>query len=392
MSAILVTLASHYVRGPDDGVYAVARVIDYRFWSRYLAVFNRVGVAARVARTGDVPEDLPRADGPGVEFRDLPDYVGPWQYLRQRRALIHRLRAAIRDYDAFCLRVACPIGTLAWRRLRRLGRPFGVEVVADPWDALGPGSVKSIIRPVARWLADAELRAQCRTAIATAYVTRAALQRRYPPAPGAFTTHYSSIELPAKAIAGQPRTEFGSARRLIYVGTLAVLYKAPDVLIRALAKTGRKDLHLTVIGDGRERPQLEVLAGACGAAGQVTFTGQLPAGQAARQALDQADLYVVPSRQEGLPRAMIEAMARGLPCIGSTAGGIPELLEPEDLVPPGDAGALARKIVELIDDPERLRRASARNLERAGEFLAETLTARRREFYETLKRVSCPGR
>ncbi len=388
MSNLLVTLAPHYLRGPDGNVYAVDRVTDHGFWQRYLTVFDKVGVAARVGRSPEVPEGLPRADGPGVEFHDLPDYLGSWGYARCRGELIRRLRAVIPSYDVFCLRVACPIGTLAWRELRRRRRPFGVEVVADPWDALARGSVKDVLRPIARWTAAAALKQQCLTAAASAYVTRHALQRRYPPAPGAFTTYYSSLELPAEAIAAAPRTYDQRARRLIFVGTLEVLYKAPDVAIRALAATKWRDLHLTIVGDGRERPQLEALTRACGVAATVEFRGRLPSGQPVREALDAADVFIGASRQEGLPRAMVEAMARGLPCIGSTAGGIPELLEPEDLVPPGDERALAVKIVELVNDPDRLRRASVNNLERAVEYVADKLAARRREFYETLKRVA----
>jgi len=59
-----------------------------------------------------------------------------------------------------------------------------------------------------------------------------------------------------------------------------------------------------------------------------------------------------------MPRAMIEAMARGLPCIGSAVGGIPELLSSEDLVSRGDAGALALKIMEVVSQPDRMTRMS----------------------------------
>ena len=82
---------------------------------------------------------------------------------------------------------------------------------------------------------------------------------------------------------------------------------------------------------------------------------------------------------------MIEAMARALPCIGSAVGGIPELLPLEDLVPPGDAAALARKIREVVGDPGRMARMSARNLEKAKEYGEETLRTRRLEFYLQVK-------
>jgi glycosyltransferase involved in cell wall biosynthesis len=82
---------------------------------------------------------------------------------------------------------------------------------------------------------------------------------------------------------------------------------------------------------------------------------------------------------------MLEAMARGLPCIGSTVGGIPELLPAEDLVPPGDAVALAAKIREVAADPERMARMSARNLAKAEEYRDEALRERRLAFYRYVR-------
>jgi glycosyltransferase involved in cell wall biosynthesis len=82
---------------------------------------------------------------------------------------------------------------------------------------------------------------------------------------------------------------------------------------------------------------------------------------------------------------MIEAMACGLPCIGSAVGGIPELLPAADLVSPGDAQALADKIIEVLNDPERMRAMSARNLEKAKEYRKDILDLRRREFYRHLR-------
>ena len=78
-------------------------------------------------------------------------------------------------------------------------------------------------------------------------------------------------------------------------------------------------------------------------------------------------------------------MARALPCVGSTVGGIPELLPPEDLVPPGDAAALARKLREVVTDPARLAAMSARNLSRAGDYNDDVLRPRRVAFYRHLR-------
>jgi glycosyltransferase involved in cell wall biosynthesis len=81
-------------------------------------------------------------------------------------------------------------------------------------------------------------------------------------------------------------------------------------------------------------------------------------------------------------------MARGLPCIGTTVGGIPELLPPEDLVPPNDPYALAAKIKEVLRSPERMARMSMRNLQKAQEYREEVLQARRRAFYQAVKEIT----
>jgi glycosyltransferase involved in cell wall biosynthesis len=85
---------------------------------------------------------------------------------------------------------------------------------------------------------------------------------------------------------------------------------------------------------------------------------------------------------------MIEAMTRGLPCIGSRVGGIPELLATEDLVAAEDVKGLATKIKEVLTNPERLSRMSERNLQRAQEYRPEVLIKRRNEFYRFLRQAT----
>lgn len=176
-------------------------------------------------------------------------------------------------------------------------------------------------------------------------------------------------------------------KKIIFIGSLDQLYKAPDILIHAIhccLKEGI-DVFLTMVGDGRFRPEIESLSRKLNLLDRIRFLGQMTAGEAVRAELDKADLFVLPSKTEGLPRAMIEAMARGLPCIGSNVGGIPELLPPEDMVPPGDVHALASKIREVIRDPERMNRMAERNWKKAHEYHDDILRERRNAFYQYVK-------
>jgi glycosyltransferase involved in cell wall biosynthesis len=384
---LLVNCPQHFDRTPDGQVWTNGQ-FPYSFWTHYLSVFESVMVLARVRDVPKLSSERQSASGIGVRFLGLPDYTGPYQYAIRAPTVATIASKAVQNGSAILLRP--PSETSGWVlwHIRKSGRPYAVEIVGDPYDVFGPNAVRHPLRRVFRGWFTRSLKRQCANACAAAYVTERALQRRYPPAPHAFTTHYSSIDLPDTAFVEAPRTTVPNRSvRLILVGTLAQFYKSPDVLIDAVSTCVREGLNieLVFVGSGRYQPQLEARAAALGIGTRVQFRGQLASAEAVRAELDRADLFVLPSRQEGLPRGMIEAMARALPCIGSTVGGIPELLPAEDLVPVNDVGALARKIHDVLGDRLRMARMSARNLEKAREYRHDVLRYRRLNFYEHVK-------
>ena len=381
---VIVALEHRFVKTPDGAIWTESQ-FPHSFWMRYLEVFDEVRVVARVRKAASVSPMWKRADGEGVSFANVPHYIGPEQYLLKAKQVKHAVRSAVGVNDAVILRVGSQIAQCIEPVLHRNGHPYGVEVVADPYDVFAPGSVRHPLRPFFRWLFPQRLRHTCAGACAASYVTEYALQRRYPPARDAFATHYSDVELPDRAfvtVPRSPRQQMGPFT-LVCVGTLGQLYKAQDVLINAVKLSINEglDLKLILVGDGKHREELQIQTKNLGLEERVCFRGWLTAGDSVRQELDRADLFVLPSHQEGLPRAMIEAMARGLPCIGSRVGGIPELLPSEDMVPAGDVAALAGKIREVVTNSERMARMSVRNLEKAKSYREETLCKRRNEFY-----------
>ena len=178
------------------------------------------------------------------------------------------------------------------------------------------------------------------------FITDHSLQRRYPPRRALFHTHYSSIDLPATAIVGAdfvPKASLRPPRHIVLVAPFRSLYKGQDSLVRAFARLRQyPDTRLSMAGAGIFKGEMRAMADQLGIGGKlVHFAGHVKPGMALYGFLDDGDLFVLPSRQEGLPRAMIEAMARGLPFIGSTpVGGTPELLPQEMLCTPNDVQAL----------------------------------------------------
>jgi glycosyltransferase involved in cell wall biosynthesis len=360
-----------------------------RFWKRYLSVFDSVTVIGRVFKE-NVP-DLAPVEGPGVSFVALPGYSGPTQFWLNYPQIQIQLNQVDFAHSAVILRIPGAVGNTVWQRLNRSNHPYGVEVVGDPHDVFAPGATRHPLRPLFRWWFSRQLRKQCAEAGAAAYVTAYALQQRYPAAAHAVSTSYSSVELSGEgafAPKGRIYQPFvGHSCRLVSVGNMAQMYKGHDILIKSLAICVARglDLTLTLVGEGRYRSELAGLVQHEGLANRVEFTGSLSAGAPIQDRLDHADIFVLASRVEGLPRAVIEAMARGLPCIATNVGGIPELLQSDCLVPPNDEVSLAEKITQFVSDPDLLTAQSARNLGRAQGYAPHVLRGRREQFYQQVK-------
>lgn len=136
--------------------------------------------------------------------------------------------------------------------------------------------------------------------------------------------------------------------------------KAHAGLLRAAAalkrRAGTPAFRLVMVGDGPERERLKALCRELELTDLVVFTGTT-AGVPVYYSL--ADVFVLPSRSEGSPNALLEAMASGTPVVATAVGGVPEVVRSGDtglLVPANDVNALASGIAELLSDQELRRR------------------------------------
>jgi glycosyltransferase involved in cell wall biosynthesis len=159
-----------------------------------------------------------------------------------------------------------------------------------------------------------------------------------------------------------------SAPRLLSVGRI-VYQKGLDLGLRALAQLKDLDWHWSIAGDGPQMDPLKSLAQELGIAERVTFLGWQSKADLT-QAYHRANLFLFPSRHEGMPNAVLEAMASGLPVIATRIAGNEELVldgETGVLVAPEDVNALRDGLRRLLTDAqmrERMGRASRLRVER----------------------------
>ena len=117
-----------------------------------------------------------------------------------------------------------------------------------------------------------------------------------------------------------------------------------------------------------------------GVSNNIYFDGTLPSGQEVYNWMDKLDIYIIPSLQEGMPRALIEAMSRACPCIGSNVGGIPELIENECIIQKKNEKELEYKIIELIEDKDKMKNIAKRNFYKSQEYEKNKLEEKRDKF------------
>jgi glycosyltransferase involved in cell wall biosynthesis len=136
---------------------------------------------------------------------------------------------------------------------------------------------------------------------------------------------------------------------LITVGRLAPP-KDFETLFKALQKLDHGKT--IVVGDGPNRPWVEKFINQNGLSQKIYLLGER---EDVPDLLAGAEIFLLSSRKEGLPRTVIEAMLAGLPVVATRVGGLPELVEDSItgfLVPPGDPEALASVLQKLIEDPD----------------------------------------
>jgi glycosyltransferase involved in cell wall biosynthesis len=190
---------------------------------------------------------------------------------------------------------------------------------------------------------------------------------------------------------GEARARLGldpDAFIVVGLGRLVPI-KGFDLLARALPALIAQipSARVLLVGDGAERAHLGAIAASMGVAERLRMTGETTD---VASYLAAADVVAVPSRNEGMGRVIVEAMALGLPVVATTVGGIPDVVTDGEcgrLVEPEDTDALAAALIELGRDPALRRKLGEAAVRRAEAFSTAVASEKLLALYATLVRA-----
>lgn len=355
--------------------------------ARYTKVFEEVAIVSRQEEIDYKPENMSLSTGERLEFIKVPDFKSIKNYPKKAAAnkIINR---EVKNADCVIARLPSTVGNTAIKYAKRYNKPYLVEVVGCAWDGYWNHSLvgKAIALP-----SFMKMKNLVKNGAYALYVTNEFLQNRYPTRGKEINcSNVSLVEFDDKVLEKRLDKISGLNKNTkLIIGTTAAIdvrFKGQQYVIEALAKLkeqGIVNYEYQLVGGG-DSSYLKSIAEKYDIIEQVKILGSMPHSDVFKW-LDTIDIYVQPSRQEGLPRALIEAMSRGIPAFGAKTAGIPELIEKEFIF------TNTRKNIDEICDilesfnKELMLKQAKRNFNQSQNYDRELIEDRRSTFFNDFK-------
>lgn len=296
-----------------------------------------------------------------------------------------KIKEQVQKSDFAIVRLPSFIGVTAIHYLNKYKKEYIVEMVGCPFDALwNYGNIKGkLVAPIMTVLN----KYYVRKAKNVLYVSNEFLQKRYPNKNYNIECSDVNIEEISKSVLENRLNKIETKKKeepikIGLIGSLDIKYKGHNLAIKAIDLLKEQyNIELHFLGAGNPDNWSNTIE-KYGMKEVVHFDGTLPSGQPVYEWMDNIDIYLIPSLQEGMPRALIEAMSRACPAIGTKVGGIPEILPDKMLIKKKSDKELAKLVLELIQNKKLQEKCAIENFEKAKEFEKEKLMIKRKGFYK----------
>lgn len=347
--SILVSLEHRFYR--SNGIVYTKLAFDQYYWSTYLEEFEKVFVYARIEEVETITSDYKRADTSNVEFIACPYYVGVLEFIRNVPKIMHRSFLVATAHDSFILRSGNVSNSLwIWLFILRKGyaREFPGDIEQGVRGFVSATGAKRLFVALLAKLLDRIARFQAKKALSCAYVSES-VRALYPARAKDKEFVFSGVMLPPAQFR-KLNYQIVSTVNILSVGRLEH-EKGHRYLIQAVAELNQapdsdRKFTLCIVGDGTRKEELQNMCHRLGVSAE--FKGAVVDRDALFKIMAEADVSVLPSETEGMPRSLIECLSLGVPSLGSEVGGIPELLESRFMFKPSDPKEIVTAIERII--------------------------------------------
>ena len=354
-------------------------------WDRYLRHFSSITVLGRGENIEVKKKGLVLSDNNNVNFNLFYSIKGGIDYYRYNKLLNSEIEREIERHDVVLLRLPSEISNVAASICISKNKKYFVEVVGCVWDSNWNYSLKTkLVAPVNYY----KMKKNVYKAQGAIYVTKFFLQNRYPN--NKHTSYASNVNIEnfSNILLKNRNERVYSKNKEFKIGLIAnleVKYKGFDVISKVLAQMNDYNIKLYLVGGGRKEYVKKIIDN-FGVGEKVEIIGSLKSGEEIYNFIDSLDLYVHPSKQEGLPRVVIEAMSRACPVLSSSIAGVPELLDERFMHKPGRSKELLEQLKKVINNKILLYSMSEANFKRSKDYTIEKLTRRRDVFLNYVKK------
>lgn len=359
--------------------------LTYEFFkNRYLDKAKKMTI---ITRTKNISQAIGNIDGYKITNGENV-YVNPIDCYNQipdalikMKKIKKELKKQLDKCDKVIIRMPSVLGVFACEICRQNNIPYMIEMVACAWDGYCNHTNKmgKIIAPF-MYLLTKKCTLKCNCVL---YVTSEFLQKRYP-------THGKQIacsdvvlcdsdDKVLKKRINRINAFNGKSFSICTVANVGMKYKGHIYVLKAIRKLKKDGVNIKyyLAGNGKQE-YLKKYIVKYKLESNVEFLGALPH-EKIFEILDNVDIYIQPSLQEGLPRALIEAMSRALPCIGTNVGGIPELLQSNMIFKKKKVSQLYGMLKSFTKN--QLLDCAKHNFKYSEKFSKNSLDTKRNKFY-----------
>lgn len=316
----------------------------------------------------------------------VPNFKSPTKYFKNKAEAEKIVCDVIKDADYVVLRTQSSIAQIALKYIKKYNKPYIIECVGCSWNSYWNHSMLGkIVAPYMYY----KTKKAIKDAPYVYYVTNQFLQKRYPTNGEKVACSNVVIKSNDKDALDkriQKINKFNPKEKIIFgtAASLSTRYKGQEYVIKALKyfldKGYNVEYHLAGGYSGNQKNTfLYDLAVKEGVIDKVIFEGSLSSEQI-MDYYDSIDIYVQPSKQEGLPRAVIEAMSRGCPVLGTDIAGIPELIQERCLFKKGSVKSFINAVERLLICNQA--DIAIENFNNAKMYKEDILENKRKEFYD----------